>query len=96
MDQIIIFMALAEGRSEVLAGPLSMHAQTAIHIVGLMSGARFEVTPVGMGGGGAGGAGGAGGGKGTGGARGDEGGGRGGGGGTVLVTCDGVGFTRNS
>ena len=88
-------MALAEGRSEVLAGPLSMHAQTAIHIVGLMSGARFEVTPVG-GGGGAGGAGGAGGGKGTGGARGDEGGGRGGGGGTVLVTCDGVGFTRNS
>jgi len=31
-DQLIIYMALAKGESRMLAGPLTLHTQTAIHI----------------------------------------------------------------
>lgn len=44
-DQLIIFMALADGRSTMRTGPLSLHTRTALHFVGLMTGAQFTVTP---------------------------------------------------
>jgi RNA 3'-terminal phosphate cyclase (ATP) len=45
-DQLILFMALAEGCSEVLTGSLTLHTQTAIWIAEEMSGAKFEVTRI--------------------------------------------------
>ncbi|GLB35179.1 putative RNA 3'-terminal phosphate cyclase (RTC), insert domain [Lyophyllum shimeji] len=44
-DQIIIFMALAEGRSEVRCGKggLTLHTQTAIWVAEQMTDAKFEV-----------------------------------------------------
>lgn len=45
-DQVIIFMALAAGRSKVKVGPLQLHTETSIHFASLLSGARFTVTPV--------------------------------------------------
>eukprot|EP01122_Echinamoeba_exundans_P016414 TRINITY_DN8307_c0_g1_i1.p1 TRINITY_DN8307_c0_g1~~TRINITY_DN8307_c0_g1_i1.p1 ORF type:complete len:371 (+),score=41.32 TRINITY_DN8307_c0_g1_i1:541-1653(+) len=45
-DQIIIFMALAKGRSKIRSGPLSLHTQTSIHFSSLMTGAKFEVLPI--------------------------------------------------
>lgn len=43
-DQIIIFMALAQGRSRVLtSGPLTLHTKTAIYIAELMTDAKFTV-----------------------------------------------------
>ena len=32
MFQLIIFMALAKGRSKVTCGPVTLHTQTAIHV----------------------------------------------------------------
>jgi RNA 3'-terminal phosphate cyclase (ATP) len=43
MDQLIIFMALASGKSRVLTGPLSLHTETAIHFAKLLTGATFTV-----------------------------------------------------
>ncbi|KAJ3219552.1 hypothetical protein HDU67_000497 [Dinochytrium kinnereticum] len=48
-DQILIFMALAEGTSKVLSGPLSLHSETAMHIAKELTGASFRVTPLGDG-----------------------------------------------
>lgn len=45
-DQVIIFMALANGTSRIRTGPLSLHTTTSIHFSGLMTGAKFTVTPV--------------------------------------------------
>ncbi|KAI2490243.1 RNA-3'-phosphate cyclase [Fragilaria crotonensis] len=42
-DQLILFMALGDGISEVLTGSLTMHTQTAIWTAEQMSGAKFEV-----------------------------------------------------
>ncbi|KAL4065444.1 RNA 3'-terminal phosphate cyclase domain-containing protein [Scleroderma citrinum] len=42
-DQVIIFLALAKGRSIIKAGPMTDHTRTAIHIAELMTGARFRV-----------------------------------------------------
>jgi len=39
-DQVIIFMALAKGKSTVVVGPLSLHTQTSIHFSQLMTGVR--------------------------------------------------------
>lgn len=39
-DQVIIFMALANGKSKIRSGPLSLHTQTSIHFSGLMTGVR--------------------------------------------------------
>uniref|UniRef100_A0A6B2L7X8 RNA 3'-terminal phosphate cyclase n=1 Tax=Arcella intermedia TaxID=1963864 RepID=A0A6B2L7X8_9EUKA len=44
-DQIIIFMALAEGNSKVKVGPISEHTSTSIHYTGMLTGAKFTVTP---------------------------------------------------
>lgn len=35
--QLIIFMALADGVSKVLSGPLTMHTKTAIHIAEMLT-----------------------------------------------------------
>ena len=40
--QLIILMALAEGKSEILCGPLSLHTETAIHVASIMT--KVEVT----------------------------------------------------
>ena len=42
-DQMIIFMALADGESRLLCGPLTLHTETAIHIAEKMTGAKFKV-----------------------------------------------------
>ena len=42
-DQMIIFMALAEGESRLVTGPLTLHTETAIHIASVMTGATFRV-----------------------------------------------------
>ncbi|KIO25149.1 hypothetical protein M407DRAFT_76021 [Tulasnella calospora MUT 4182] len=43
-DQIIIFMAIAEGESQVVCGPLSLHTRTAIWLAELMTDAKFTIT----------------------------------------------------
>eukprot|EP00744_Colponema_vietnamica_P005551 GILI01008125.1.p1 GENE.GILI01008125.1~~GILI01008125.1.p1 ORF type:complete len:410 (-),score=88.03 GILI01008125.1:276-1430(-) len=45
-DQLIIFMALAKGRSRVLSGPLSLHTQTSIVVAQQLTGASFTVSKV--------------------------------------------------
>lgn len=45
-DQLIIFMALAAGASEMLCGPLELHTTTAIHWAQYITGARFSVEQV--------------------------------------------------
>ncbi|KAJ1523946.1 hypothetical protein ONE63_010494 [Megalurothrips usitatus] len=42
-DQIIILMALADGKSAVKCGPLTLHTKTAIYIAELLTKARFHV-----------------------------------------------------
>lgn len=42
-DQVIIYMALAKGRSRVRTGKLTLHTETAIYISEMMTGAKFEV-----------------------------------------------------
>lgn len=44
-DQLIIFMALAKGRSTLKIGPMEMHTKTSIHFAELLSGAKFTVEP---------------------------------------------------
>ncbi|XP_054161700.1 RNA 3'-terminal phosphate cyclase-like [Oppia nitens] len=45
-DQLIIFMALANGKSSIICGPLTTHTQTAIHFAQQITGAKFEVKSV--------------------------------------------------
>ena len=44
-DQLLIFMALAKGQSAIKVGPneLTLHTQTAIHIIQLLTSAKFTV-----------------------------------------------------
>jgi RNA 3'-terminal phosphate cyclase (ATP) len=42
-DQLIIFMALANGISRIRSGPLTLHTQTAIHYTELLTGAKFDI-----------------------------------------------------
>ncbi|EKM55761.1 uncharacterized protein PHACADRAFT_173930 [Phanerochaete carnosa HHB-10118-sp] len=42
-DQIILFLALAEGRSTVRTGPLNLHTKTAMYIAEQLAGATFSV-----------------------------------------------------
>jgi RNA 3'-terminal phosphate cyclase (ATP) len=42
-DQLILFMALAKGKSEILTGSLTLHTQTAIWVAQQLCGAVFEV-----------------------------------------------------
>ena len=43
-DQLILFMALADGVSEIHTGSLTQHTQTAIWVAEKLSGAHFEVS----------------------------------------------------
>ena len=45
-DQLIIFMALAKGKSSVKCGPLTMHTKTAIYFTELMTGVKFDTTEI--------------------------------------------------
>ncbi|KAK6179432.1 hypothetical protein SNE40_011793 [Patella caerulea] len=45
-DQLILLMALAKGKSEVLCGPVSLHTQTAIHVAQLLSQAKFNIKKI--------------------------------------------------
>lgn len=42
-DQLIIFMALARGKSSIRCGPIELHTKTAIHYTQLLTGAKFNV-----------------------------------------------------
>jgi len=42
-DQIILFMALADGKSEIITGGLTLHTRTAISVAQQMTGASFKV-----------------------------------------------------
>ena len=44
-DQLIIFMALAKGKSKIKSGPLSLHTKTAIHFTSVLTGVAFNVVP---------------------------------------------------
>ncbi|XP_067004066.2 RNA 3'-terminal phosphate cyclase [Anabrus simplex] len=46
-DQLIIFMALAEGVSRIKVGPVTLHTETAIHVAQLMTKAKFTITKLG-------------------------------------------------
>lgn len=41
-DQLILFMALANGDSQILTGPLTLHTQTVIHVVEQFVPVKFE------------------------------------------------------
>jgi len=43
-DQLIIFCALARGRSSFRCGPITDHTMTAIHFSSMLTGAAFEIT----------------------------------------------------
>ncbi|EDX01424.1 RNA 3'-terminal phosphate cyclase [Drosophila yakuba] len=43
-DQLIIYMALAVGRSRMRTGRLTKHTRTAIHVAEQMTGVKFDVT----------------------------------------------------
>jgi RNA 3'-terminal phosphate cyclase (ATP) len=43
---LIIYMALAEGKSEMLCGPVSLHTKTAIYCAEQMTDAKFTITPL--------------------------------------------------
>ncbi|KAJ3105049.1 hypothetical protein HDU96_008729, partial [Phlyctochytrium bullatum] len=45
-DQVVVFAALAEGTSRFLAGPLSLHTETALHVASVCVGAKVSVTPL--------------------------------------------------
>ena len=45
-DQLILYMALADGTSEVMTGCLTLHTRTAIDIAEHMTKAKFEVMPL--------------------------------------------------
>lgn len=42
--QIILFCALAKGKSRFLSGPITLHTETCIHFVEMFTGAKFQVT----------------------------------------------------
>ena len=45
-DQMIILMALAKWESHILAGPITLHTETAIHIATEFTDAKFSIVPV--------------------------------------------------
>lgn len=45
-DQLLIYMALAGGRSELLCGPITLHTRTAIHVAESLTNAKFTIQPV--------------------------------------------------
>ncbi|KAJ7550319.1 hypothetical protein O6H91_07G094700 [Diphasiastrum complanatum] len=45
-DQLIIFMVLATGVSEIMTGPITVHTETAIYFAHHMTNAKITVTPI--------------------------------------------------
>ncbi|KAG0590388.1 hypothetical protein KC19_1G095700 [Ceratodon purpureus] len=45
-DQLVIFMALADGVSEIVTGPITEHTEHALEVAHRMTDAKFFVTPV--------------------------------------------------
>ncbi|CAG8647719.1 13667_t:CDS:2, partial [Acaulospora morrowiae] len=43
-DQLIIFMSLAEGKSQLVTGPITLHTRTAIHFAEKMLGIKFQIS----------------------------------------------------
>lgn len=43
-DQLIIFMALANGTSRIRTGPITLHTQTAIHVAEQLTNAKFVIS----------------------------------------------------
>jgi len=43
-DQLILFAALAKGKSVIKCGPLELHTKTAIHFAEIMTGCKYQVT----------------------------------------------------
>lgn len=43
-DQLILFMALAKGKSSVLCGPLTLHTKTSIHFTECLTGVKFNIS----------------------------------------------------
>ncbi|PAA92208.1 hypothetical protein BOX15_Mlig018990g3 [Macrostomum lignano] len=43
-DQLVIFMALAEGESAIRVGPLTLHTRTAVHVAEMLTGVKFSVS----------------------------------------------------
>nr|XP_022904611.1 RNA 3'-terminal phosphate cyclase-like [Onthophagus taurus] len=48
-DQVIVFMALADGISKIKVGTISMHTNTAIYVIEKLTKAKFCITPSGEG-----------------------------------------------
>jgi len=48
-DQLIIFMALAEGTSRIKTGPITLHTETAIHVASQLCDAKFRISQDGAG-----------------------------------------------
>ncbi|CAG5055784.1 unnamed protein product [Parnassius apollo] len=46
-DQVIIYMALAEGRSAINTGEVTLHTKTAMHIAELIAKSKFTIQPEG-------------------------------------------------
>uniref|UniRef100_A0A131Z513 RNA 3'-terminal phosphate cyclase n=1 Tax=Rhipicephalus appendiculatus TaxID=34631 RepID=A0A131Z513_RHIAP len=44
-DQLIVLMALANGTSQILCGPLTLHTETAIHVAHQLTQAKFKPCP---------------------------------------------------
>lgn len=44
-DQLIVFMALANGTSQILCGSLTLHTETAIHVAHQLTQAKFKPSP---------------------------------------------------
>ena len=44
-DQIVLFMALAEGRSVVRCGPVTLHTETAMYVTEQLIGVKFTIKP---------------------------------------------------
>lgn len=47
-DQLLVFMALAEGKSQVRVGDISLHSKTAMSVIGKIAGVEFEVVNEGL------------------------------------------------
>ncbi|PVD23961.1 hypothetical protein C0Q70_17237 [Pomacea canaliculata] len=45
-DQLILLMALASGKSQMLCGPITLHTETAIHVAKLLTQATFKIKKV--------------------------------------------------
>ena len=45
-DQLILYMALADGKSRIKVGPITNHTETAIYVAELLTSARFKIDKI--------------------------------------------------